>query len=142
VLAALLPLAPLLSPDPHPLSHWSGQGCTLSNSFPYLKFLARGLLIALMMEAASTSETSVNFYQTTRRSIPEDSHLLMKLLGCSCDLFKGLIHRFATFCREGVYSCLLSSCGPRVVKENILLKFMSETILKVLLTCYSKHIQR
>jgi hypothetical protein len=27
-----------------------------------------------MMEAASTSETSVNFYQTTRRNIPEDSH--------------------------------------------------------------------
>jgi hypothetical protein len=36
---------------------------------------ARGLLITLMMEAASTSETSVNFYQTTQRSIPEDSHL-------------------------------------------------------------------
>jgi hypothetical protein len=32
--------------------------------------------IALMMEAASTSETSVNFYQTTRRNNPEDSHLL------------------------------------------------------------------
>jgi hypothetical protein len=30
------------------------------------------LLIALMMEAAGTSETSVNFYQTTRRNIPED----------------------------------------------------------------------
>jgi hypothetical protein len=28
-----------------------------------------------MMEAASTSETSVNFYQTTRRYNPEDSHL-------------------------------------------------------------------
>jgi hypothetical protein len=28
----------------------------------------------LMMEAASTSETSVN-YRTTRRVIPEDSHL-------------------------------------------------------------------
>jgi hypothetical protein len=27
-----------------------------------------------MMEAASTSETSVNFYQTTRRYNPEDSH--------------------------------------------------------------------
>jgi hypothetical protein len=26
-------------------------------------------------EAASTSETSVNFYQTTRRNIPEGSHL-------------------------------------------------------------------
>jgi hypothetical protein len=32
-------------------------------------------LIALMMEAASISESSVNFYQTTRRNIPEDSHL-------------------------------------------------------------------
>jgi hypothetical protein len=29
----------------------------------------------LMMEATSTSETSVNFYQTTRRYNPEDSHL-------------------------------------------------------------------
>jgi hypothetical protein len=28
-----------------------------------------------MMEAVSTSKTSLNFYQTTRRSIPEDSHL-------------------------------------------------------------------
>jgi hypothetical protein len=31
--------------------------------------------IALMMEAASSSETLVNFYQTTRRYNPEDSHL-------------------------------------------------------------------
>jgi hypothetical protein len=30
---------------------------------------------AMMMEAASTSETSVNFYQTIRRNNPEDSHL-------------------------------------------------------------------
>jgi hypothetical protein len=28
-----------------------------------------------MMEVASTSETSINFYQTTRRYNPEDSHL-------------------------------------------------------------------
>jgi hypothetical protein len=34
----------------------------------------RGDLIALMMQAVSTSETCVNFYQTTRRNIPEDSH--------------------------------------------------------------------
>jgi hypothetical protein len=32
-------------------------------------------MIALMMEAVSTSETSVNFYQTTRRNNPEESHL-------------------------------------------------------------------
>jgi hypothetical protein len=29
--------------------------------------------IALMMEAESTSETSANFYETTRRNSPEDS---------------------------------------------------------------------
>jgi hypothetical protein len=33
------------------------------------------LLIALMMEGESTSETSVSLYQTTRRYNPEDSHL-------------------------------------------------------------------
>jgi hypothetical protein len=31
--------------------------------------------IRAMMEAASTSETWINFYQTTRRNTPEDSHL-------------------------------------------------------------------
>jgi hypothetical protein len=38
----------------------------------------RGLLIDLMMEAVSTSETSVNFYEITRRNIPEDSHIYGK----------------------------------------------------------------
>jgi hypothetical protein len=33
------------------------------------------IIIDLMMESVSTSETSVNFYQTTRRNIPKDSHL-------------------------------------------------------------------
>jgi hypothetical protein len=32
-------------------------------------------LIALIMEAVITPETSVNFYQTTQRNIPEDSLL-------------------------------------------------------------------
>jgi hypothetical protein len=36
---------------------------------------ARGSLIALMMEAVRISETSVNFYLTTRQYIPEDSKL-------------------------------------------------------------------
>jgi hypothetical protein len=35
----------------------------------------QGGLIVLMMEAAITSETLVNLYQTTRRYNPKDSHL-------------------------------------------------------------------
>jgi hypothetical protein len=33
------------------------------------------IIIALIMEAGRTSEMLVNFYQTTRRYNPEDSHL-------------------------------------------------------------------
>jgi hypothetical protein len=33
------------------------------------------VLIHLIMEAVSISEKFVNFYQTTQRNIPEDSHL-------------------------------------------------------------------
>jgi hypothetical protein len=43
-----------------------------------MKIAAVFLFVApccLMMEAASTSETSLNFYQATRRYNPEDSHL-------------------------------------------------------------------
>jgi hypothetical protein len=37
--------------------------------------MAVSWVVALMMEAASTCETSINFYQTTQRNNPEDSHL-------------------------------------------------------------------
>jgi hypothetical protein len=51
-----------------------------------------------MMEAARTSETLVNFYQTTRRYNPEDKHLrthrrenlksyLVQSVGCVCVTF-------------------------------------------------------
>jgi hypothetical protein len=48
-----------------------GTCCTLHQGCENV----RGLFIALIMEAASTSETSINFYQTTRRYNPEDSRL-------------------------------------------------------------------
>jgi hypothetical protein len=38
-------------------------------------------MIALMMEAARTSKTLVNFYHTTRRYNPEDSRLSTLLDG-------------------------------------------------------------
>jgi hypothetical protein len=50
-------------------------------------------IIALMMEATNTSET-VNFYQTTRRSNPKDSHL------CTVSVWgHQLTTRSSTFCR-------------------------------------------
>jgi hypothetical protein len=72
---------------PHNLPHYLFHGFQ-SDSFttgfptkslyeliPHFSIAHRRILNALMMEAASTSETSVNFYQSTRRNIPEDSHL-------------------------------------------------------------------
>jgi hypothetical protein len=46
---------------------WVFAQCSLAI---YRLFGGACYLIALMTEAASTSETSVNFYQTTRRNNP------------------------------------------------------------------------
>jgi hypothetical protein len=37
--------------------------------------LTASIIRAMTIEAASSCETSVNFYQTTQRNIPEDNHL-------------------------------------------------------------------
>jgi hypothetical protein len=69
-----------------------------------------------MTEAASTSETSVNFYQTTWRNIPEDSYLhtrrrenlkpafLMFIITFIADMFqaeRGWLHTTALSGAEG-----------------------------------------
>jgi hypothetical protein len=41
---------------------------------------SKPLLIALMMEAARTSETLVNFYQTTRLYNPEESNFHLRFV--------------------------------------------------------------
>jgi hypothetical protein len=58
------------------------DGCVLCScavlfcrSLPMLQLV----FVTLTMEAASIAETSVNFYQTTRRNIPEDGHLHTRL---------------------------------------------------------------
>jgi hypothetical protein len=53
---------------------------TKLQSFPtcsliFIRFFARDLLFALKMDSVSTSETSANLHDTTRRVIPEDTHL-------------------------------------------------------------------
>jgi hypothetical protein len=46
----------------------------------------------MMMEAASTSETSVNFNQTTWRNIPEDNPVYTR----RCDNLKSHLGKFVT----------------------------------------------
>jgi hypothetical protein len=57
---------------------WVVEPCSLVEAYRRFSiacsFHHQGI-ISLMMDAASTSETSVNIYQTTRRNNPEDSHL-------------------------------------------------------------------
>jgi hypothetical protein len=44
--------------------------------FTYVsEVLTASIIRSIMMEAVRISETSVNFYETTQRNIPEDSHL-------------------------------------------------------------------
>jgi hypothetical protein len=52
---------------------WVVAPCSLVEV--YQRFRDPCCLIVLMMEAARTSETLVNFYQNTRRCNSEDSHL-------------------------------------------------------------------
>jgi hypothetical protein len=59
-------------------------------------------LVVLLVQAPSTSETSVNFYQTTRRNNPEDSHLHT----CRRENLKS--HCLSTFHSINVYKPLSS----------------------------------
>jgi hypothetical protein len=71
------------------------------------RFHTHGLLIALMMEAARTSETLVNFYQTTWRYNPEDSHLRTH---CRENVKSYLIHFLfrsnGVFCKDAVWTSI------------------------------------
>jgi hypothetical protein len=46
--------------------------------------LPASIIVALMMEAVSTSATSLNLFQAALRDIPEDSHFLTVLLQNIC----------------------------------------------------------
>jgi hypothetical protein len=77
-----------------------------------------------MMEAAGTSITSVNFYQTKRRNIPEDNHLLiyrrenLKSHQATFGLDRHYVKQRAVLarCRSRVFSCSLTLCHTAVLK--------------------------
>jgi hypothetical protein len=52
---------------------WDVAPCSLVEVTDVSEVLTASIFIALMMEVVSTSKTSVNFYQTTRHNIPEES---------------------------------------------------------------------
>jgi hypothetical protein len=60
--------------------------------------------IILMMEAVRASETSVYFYSTTRRYIPESSYILTLAAARTCQF-----HVPVAFIRGKVLRCLLDS---------------------------------
>jgi hypothetical protein len=66
----------------HPLGHWSGRASASSDPLLYLNLIFMyGSFIVLMMEAVSSSETTVYFYKGTRRKILKDSHLHLRNAG-------------------------------------------------------------
>jgi hypothetical protein len=60
------------------------------------------------MEAAGSSETLVNFYQTTRRYNPEDSHLSNNIWLRLQDMGHLIMTFFAAFCH---FIPFVSTCG-------------------------------
>jgi hypothetical protein len=52
---------------------WVVAPCSLVHVYRRFSYACRA--ITAIMEAASTSEMSGNFYQTTRYNSPEDSHI-------------------------------------------------------------------
>jgi hypothetical protein len=87
--------------------------------------ICRGLLlaIALIMES-STSETSVNFYQTTRRNMLEDSHINRSDDGDSKHLWKGckflLVYR-AQHPRRQSSICWTEVCASALYQMSLAL---------------------
>jgi hypothetical protein len=53
---------------------WDVAPCSLAEVYQCFRGVCCCAIIALMLEISGTSETSVNFYQTTWCNTPEDSH--------------------------------------------------------------------
>jgi hypothetical protein len=70
--------------------------------------------IALMMEAASASETLVNFYQTTQLYNPEDGHLH----ACCCENLKSYL-AFVVFVESYITTSALQC--PWLLRSRLLL---------------------
>jgi hypothetical protein len=102
-------------------------------------------MVALMMEAASSSETSVNFYQTARHYNPEDSHLytwanviyciVVAIFPCSCENLRQincLSHIFhkhrETYMHAHVFSAEQNENKKTAHKNVVKFKYLGTTV--------------
>jgi hypothetical protein len=73
---------------------------------------SRGLFV-LMMEAASTSETSVNFYHTTWRNFLKDSHLhTRRRENLKSHLLAFVNHIFSSFIKRIILFSYITVLNP------------------------------
>jgi hypothetical protein len=74
-----------------------------------------------MMEAARTSETVANFYQTTRRYNPEDSHLKQISLYCGRaldrDQWRALVNIVITLLFSSFASVSIAEITPPRIRN-------------------------
>jgi hypothetical protein len=59
------------------MSSGTTGGVVLQKCSDVLQVLAASIIIAFMIDAVSTTETSVNSYNTTWRVVPEDSPVIV-----------------------------------------------------------------
>jgi hypothetical protein len=59
---------------------WAAAPCSLVGVHDVSEAFAASIIrtMKVIMEATSTSETSMNFYQTTRRCNPEEHHIYFR----------------------------------------------------------------
>jgi hypothetical protein len=88
--------------------------------------------IALMMEAARTSETLVNFYQTTRRYNPEDSHQQQQKIARACLNARCKAYWDATR-QKCIFSITLSHLTRMLIARSILHRTPADLTSRALL---------
>jgi hypothetical protein len=82
-------------------------------------FWVVAMIIALMMEAARTSETLVNFYQTTRCYNPEDSNLLISFVSDGASVMLGRKSGVAKLFLEDFPNAIVWHCACHRLKLSV-----------------------
>jgi hypothetical protein len=98
------------------------------------------MVIILMMEAARTSESLVNFYQTTRRYNPEDSHLCThRRENLKSDLNNVFLKGLFIFIGDSDFEVVLYNSSLNVFDDGavlLLFKFWTFSVISLFLNHY------